>query len=285
MPSSITHELIAREAPLGDARAAVDAAPDYYYLGAQGPDLFFFLRPLNKKEYNLGKTLHRGSVYEWFSALKDALKTRTGDARDKCLAYALGFCSHLSADVAFHPFVYNYLRENNSPRRVHQIMENDWDVYFLRKLKNGSVWKYAFPFDLKKIDRDGILFAYLRDAAEALHRRPITKRAFHAMMRNFRLYLNYFHRGKGKGWQRFDRLFRIYGLSSFFPHETPLDGVLGGDRFAELSENRGEDADALFRLAARESAERIEIFYACVLGGDPLPRSPFSRHMLTGKEI
>ena len=65
MPASITHELIAREclkllpAPAADAACR---APDYYFLGAQGPDLFFFHAPFRRDLPNLGKSLHRNRL-------------------------------------------------------------------------------------------------------------------------------------------------------------------------------------------------------------------------------
>ena len=45
MPSSITHELIAEaaaEAFPEEIRRLAGDHPDYFFLGAQGPDLFFF---------------------------------------------------------------------------------------------------------------------------------------------------------------------------------------------------------------------------------------------------
>ena len=47
MPSSITHALIAREAAERlpeQLQAAIAAAPEAYFLGAQGPDMFFFAK-------------------------------------------------------------------------------------------------------------------------------------------------------------------------------------------------------------------------------------------------
>lgn len=277
MASSITHELIAREAQdllPEEVRAQTDAAPDYYFLGAQGPDLFFFYRPLRKKEYNLGKTLHRGKLYLWFNALADALKTRTGEAYEKCLAYALGFCSHLSADVAFHPYVYAYLEKHGATKRTHQQMENDWDVYFLRKLRGKTVYGYDFPFNLKKIAREGILYAYVRDAARALNR-TVKKGAFRRMLSLFGWYLAHFHKRHG-------RFLRPFGLSRMYPSKTPLEGVLGGEEFSALTGGK-ETCDELFDGAVSESAARILEFSAAARGEAPLPEETFGRHLLTGQ--
>ena len=111
MPASILHELAARESLAALPRSAADCAaahPDYFFLGAQGPDLFFFYDPLAKREPNLGKLLHRSRVKDWFTAMLLALKERTGEEFEKCLAYALAAkpssahrgrlgCRHLAA--------------------------------------------------------------------------------------------------------------------------------------------------------------------------------------------
>lgn len=277
MPSSITHALIAKAALplLPDAvRAAAEREPDYYLLGAQGPDLFFFYRPLSRKEYNLGKTLHRKNVYEWFSALLSALSGREGEERDKCLSYALGFCSHLSADAVFHPFVYAFLEHTAAPKKTHQIVENDWDVYFLREKEGKSAAGYRFPFSVKKIAREGVLFRYVRDAAASLGR-EVKKGAFKRMFRIFGWYLHHFHRAHFK-------YLRPLGFSYLYPRKKPTEGCLNGETFETLS--GAKDADELFERAAEQSAERIGAFFEA-LGGKPLEKELFSRHMLTGESL
>ncbi len=273
MPSSITHELIAKSAAAllsKEERQHISAAPDYYYLGAQGPDLYFFYKPQQGKK-NWGKILHRGRVYEWFCALIKALSSRTGEERDKCLAYALGFCTHLEADAAFHPFVYGYLKENKFKKSVHQRIENDWDVYFAATLEERSVRAYAWPFDLKKIAREGVLYAYLRDAA-ALLAITIKKGAFRRALNFFRWFCMHFHR------KRFRYLLPF--VPQLYPRAVPDPHILGGAQFARLSGE--ENADALFLTAAQNAACRMEDFLGC-LSGSPLP-SAFSRHLLTGEK-
>lgn len=274
MPSAITHELIAKSAAalLGkEEKALCFAAPDYFCLGAQGPDLYFFYKPLEMKK-NWGKVLHRGTIYRWFGCLLSALSSRGGIEREKCLAYALGFCTHIEADGAFHPFVYRYLKENGLKKKEHQRIENDWDVYFLRTLEEKEARGYAFPFDLKKISREGVLYAYLRDAA-SLFGKKIKKGAFKRMLLLFRWYCLHFHR------RHFRYLLPVF--PQLYPRRTPAEDVLGGEKFADLA---GEQtADALFLLAAKRSADRMREFISAV-GGAPLP-DDFSRHLLTGERV
>lgn len=280
MPSSITHELIAMEGAellSSAAREAAFCAPDYYILGAQGPDLFFFYRPLSKREENFGRMLHRDKIYEWFSALLSSLSAFTGHDFERCLAYALGFCSHLAADVAFHPFVYRYLEETGAPKRTHQLIENDWDVYFLRQLRGGSVLRYAFPFDLAEIAEDGVLFRYLSACANAVGR-TLAPAPFRRMLNYFDLYLTHFHKKHG-------RVLRAFGLSAFYPRETPEPNHLFGEDFLRRSGGMGRSAEELFLSAAQSSATCISAFLDAFNAGMPLPHELFSRHLLTGEPL
>ncbi len=280
MPSSITHELIAAEAAkkLPEAlQSAVSAAPDYYYLGAQGPDVFFFYKPLGRREYNFGKTLHRKQLCEWFSALLGGLKTRTGDDLVKCRAYALGFCTHVEADVAFHPFVYAYLEKTGAHKRFHQQMENDWDVVFLKTLRDMSAYNYKFPFDCKKIAREGVLFPYIAEAAKKLGRRPVTKGAFKRGLRFFAWYQKHFHRRHFRYLKPFAP--RLYLRDECDPSE------LGGEDFYALSGGKAHTAQELFALAADAAAALMEQFYDAIGSGAPLPREKFGRNLLTGKQM
>ncbi len=280
MPASITHELVAEEAedllPSAARETVVDAF-DYYILGAQGPDLFFFYRPLRGREENLGRHLHRRQVYDFFTALAMALSGFTGEAFKKCLAYALGYCTHLAADVVFHPFIYRYLQENEEGKHAHQRIENDWDVYFLRELKSAAVLRHAYPFDLKKIAADGVLLPYLQSAFSHIGI-EIKPSSFARMLRLFGRYLTHFHK-KGV------RPLRAFGLAAFYPRRVPDKKFLCGKEFARYSDGQGGSADALFLKAAEESIACMEAFLECFNAGVPLPKSLFSRSLLSGEEL
>ncbi len=278
MPASITHELVARET-LGllspCVRDLIGRARDYYYLGAQGPDLFFFLQPLSK-EINFGRLLHRARVRDWFEGMLLALPDFTGAEFEDCLAYVFGFCSHLSADVVFHPFVYHFLEAYDADRLTHQEIENDWDVYFLRALDGREVTRHSYPFDLKQIADDGILYRFVTDAAR-YYGREVPAGAFRRMCRGFHLYLSHTHAGHG-------RVLSCFGFEELYPREEPSALYLGGKQFERLSEGRGKDADELFALAVTESAARIRAFLEAFNADMPLPKC-FSLHMLTGKPL
>lgn len=291
MPSSITHALIAEEAAkrLPEQLQIVRAAPEAYFLGAQGPDVFFFAKRANRAEGNLGKYLHRNAVYDLFSAFADILK-EGAEKSGVLLAYCLGYVTHYCADVAFHPFVYRYLEQNALHKREHQRMENDWDVWFARKLRGTEAEHYPFP-DLSAIDETALLGLW-RQATLRLGRTPMDAKTLRGGIRNFARYLAFFHKqcySANRHWTRFDKLFRIHVLSCLYPAATPEQDILSGEAFlraanADSSLPPVRSADDLFERAVSESAYKMLLF-ADACGGGTLPREQFDRHLLTGNHL
>ncbi len=299
MPSCITHQLIAEEAKdllPPRAKTAEESFPDEYFLGCQGPDLFFFYRIGNKSEYNLGKFLHRYRVYDLFSLFMSALRGEEGaprfteEEKTQAFSYVLGYITHYAADTAFHPFVYNYLAAFRCEKRVHQQMENDWDVWFLREKRAREAGKFLFGFSPKKIIKDGTaarLYAFL---GRKLGREEVTKARFDRGVRNYFRYLGFFH-GKGcysaqRGWERTERVLHAKRfLSRLYPRENPEPAFLAGERFAEFAEGRGKTADELFDRAVSEGARLAALFTEALGSGAPLPKAEFSNGLLTGKPV
>ncbi len=279
MPASITHELVAWEA-LGllpeKTREQIFSAPSYYYLGAQGPDLFFFYKPFARGE-NLGRSLHRTGVKAWFSSMLAALCSFTGREFSRSLAYALGFCTHLAADAVFHPFVYRYLRRTDAPRFTHQEIENDWDVYFSEKLRGERATRYIHPFDLSAVAAEGTLYRFLSETAGRVGK-ELSPAPFRRMCKEYALYLRHIHARHG-------RVLRLVGLGKLYPRETPDPSYLGGRDFYDLSDGKGADIDELFSLAADGAATRVSVFLKAFNADTVLPDELFSIHMLTGKRI
>ena len=275
MPASITHYIIAktaeRELP-PELWTAVKVAPDYYFAGSQGPDIFFFYHPVRQ---NLGKYLHRNSVYKLFLGFLHALRIRSGEAHTYALAYTLGYVSHYCADVTFHPYVYSYLGERSARKSDHQLIENDWDVYFARKYLQAEAEYFPFPYSAGKLVRENVLLPFLMDAL-LFCGIAASASELKGALKAYGRYLTFFH---GNCYAR-RRLFSAR-ISSLFPRKTPNKAYLCGAEFERLSGVK--DADTLFLAASEESASLMRIFSECLLQNKELPRGEFSKHLLTGK--
>ena len=284
MPSCITHQIIAeraREHFPPNVCVAAKAHNDYFFLGAQGPDVFFFLSPLSKKEYNLGKHMHRYGIYETFSFFQSYMQTLLGEERERVWAYLSGFVCHYATDTAFHPFVYAYLESHGNRGMAHQLIETDWDVYFARQEgKRAAGWK--FPFSAKKIAREGTLYRLYAAFSEALGRRKLKAKTFKKGIKSFSRYLKFFH-GKShqKGWARTEKILHLKPrLSCLYPRENPDKSYLEGEEFSKLAKGRGETADELKALAVSESARLCGLFFE-----GTLPESEFNKSFLSGESV
>jgi len=298
MPSAITHQLVAEEAKeqLSEGlQHIIERAPDEYFLGCQGPDFLFFYRIGNRSEYNLGKYLHRNRTYDVFNLFCRILSGERNprlphfneEDRTRVYSYVLGYITHNCTDSAFHPYVYNYMEEEGSPKREHQLMENDWDVYFLRERREQSVEKYQFGFTPKNIAKSNALARLYASVAETLEREEVKPHKFHAGVRNFNRYLRFFHGkcySRQRAWTSIEHVFRAKPFfSALYPRESVDPLYLEREDFSVLSEGKGDNADALFEHAKRESVRLCELFCTCVRDGTPLPKEDFSNHFLTGK--
>ncbi len=297
MPSSITHQLVAEETKKllpPEAQTAIDSAPDEYFLGCQGPDVFFFYRIGSRKEYNLGKFLHRYRVFDTFGLFLHALQ-QDGDGRvprfseeerTQAFSYILGFITHYAADSTFHPFVYNYLQAKGAVKTEHQQIENDWDVYFLRELRGRETEKFRFAFSAEKLIAHKTTARLYRYLSQNLEREEVKQHNFDNGVKNFSRYLKFFHGkcyNRQRGWARTEKLFHTKKfLSALYPRKDPEPSYLNGENYKTLSNGRGANADELFEHAVWEGARLCGLFMDALSGGQ-LERDDFGRGLLTGE--
>lgn len=145
--------------------------------------MFFFYRIGSRSEYNLGKFLHRNRPYDVFRLFCRILSGEqnarfpvySDEDRTRAFAYILGYIAHYATDSTFHPFVYNYMEEEKSEKRVHQLIENDWDVHFLRKFRGREAEKFRCAFSPKKIAKNAAVARLYACLAEELGREEVKR--------------------------------------------------------------------------------------------------------------
>ncbi len=281
MPSCITHQLIAEDAEKflpSELSVCASAHPDYYFLGAQGPDVFFFFRPLCKKQMNLGRYLHRYRVYDVFGALAEAPNGFSSFHRARMTAYLAGFLCHYCTDVAFHPFVYAYLQAHNADKTEHQLMESDWDVYFARTRRSRGAEHWKFPFSAKTVNGEGTLYLLYARLCDKLGLPDPQKAKFERGIALFERYLKFFHKtSRHKAWAKTERVFHISPVvSALYPRKNPNPDWLFGKELSALC--NAESIDELYGRAVEEIAR-----LAPLLLSSPLPRAEFDKNFLTAE--
>lgn len=292
MPAQFTHRILA-EAVLralpASVRRTIDDLPAYF-LGAQGPDIFYFLHIRRGKEKNLGAYFHGVGVYEGLCSLLAASK-----GSDFAFSYAAGYLTHYAADTVFHPFVYGMIEKFNEYEpawrgRRHAYIENDLDSYFVQKCCGIPVQAYPFPRVERHINVAKLYAVLIRMSADA-HRRPFSERALRAALDRFFRFGRFFTDEKLRRRNFFgaaERALRVPHLFSSMYRRPDYD-----ERCLNLSREEWrnpsapecasrESADDLFARAERECTRLLTEFYRAAADGTPLPREDFGKSMLTG---
>lgn len=144
MPAATTHYLFAKDAYklLAENIKEKITNINMYYLGSQGPDIFFYHKGGKFKGTltKFGSFLHNNKVYETITYFFNFAK----DDPD-LLSYAYGFLAHYALDSNAHPLVIYASRYLNNPDESesdnHCRIEAFFDTYVMKK-KGMSIKDY-----------------------------------------------------------------------------------------------------------------------------------------------
>ncbi|WP_423363111.1 zinc dependent phospholipase C family protein [Mycoplasma sp. P36-A1] len=110
---------------------------DEYKIGAQGPDIFFYYKPIGYKNdiRAYGQKLHHSPALNFIKTALDNVKENNSELG---LSYLLGLISHFCLDSSFHKVInkeaYNF--------DLHMILEKELDRYYIYKKTNISPLKF-----------------------------------------------------------------------------------------------------------------------------------------------
>ncbi len=157
MPGAYTHITIARLLTAGkhlknmklpsEARKALLEYSAFCQMGAISPDYPYLnlLGDSKAAEHWANSMHHKYGTLTRENILHigiNYIKKLTGDEQLKCLAWFLGYASHVTADVTCHPItnllVGDYEADNQVPHRVSEMHQ---DVYIFRTRAGGDVRK------------------------------------------------------------------------------------------------------------------------------------------------
>ncbi len=108
--------------------------------------------------------MHTSRVCEMIACGIEQVRNVKGSARNKQLAWLLGYCSHVVADVTIHPVVQAKVGVYAENQRQHRICEMNQDSYIFRRMNLGeigesdhyaeSVWQCGDHRDRTQLNRD-----------------------------------------------------------------------------------------------------------------------------------
>ena len=128
MPSTYAHERFGKKVleTLPDAlRADILEEKDLYYIGVQGPDIFFYYNPLTNNEIGkVGTACHEMSGRVFFDPRIQHLMTLSGERETAAHSYLAGCLTHFVLDATCHGYICGYTERTGTS---HAAIEGDFD--------------------------------------------------------------------------------------------------------------------------------------------------------------
>lgn len=142
MPSSLTHYWFIKECLEKNKEKLIflEDFKNVAYLGAQGPDVYFFYGMIpffirsNKKTFNhFGVSFHNADPSQNFNKLIAYAENLKGKEKKICYSYLFGFLAHYTLDRKMHPFVYTITGTEKTKKNeiAHVLFETKLDVAVL----------------------------------------------------------------------------------------------------------------------------------------------------------
>ncbi len=211
MPGLITHLLCSHQLSNkvdNDLQEIIKKYPASFYLGSQGPDIFFYYLPgfLNKETLNLGLLLHKNNTQDYIMSLLDNAKGLSQEGKDIATAYVCGYLSHYGLDSKTHPYIYYKTGFKQKGRFIksirhslyHRKLETSIDILLLKNLTSSNPSDkslYEF-FDLTEKEEDVISLIISRSLNYA-YGRYVSKKKTASILKYVVLATKYFQTPEG----------------------------------------------------------------------------------------
>lgn len=115
----------------------------YTELGAVSPD-YPYLDLGNKASEGWADAMHYERTGDRLKRGAEYVRTLSGEARHKALAWLLGFTSHIITDVTIHPVVELKTGPYADDPKAHRVCEMHQDVFIYNSLNMGEIHGDAF---------------------------------------------------------------------------------------------------------------------------------------------
>ena len=293
MPAFSTHYLFAKEMMNRlQSEADFPINKDAVFIGAQGPDIFFFHRVLpwqkGKSLRNAGSAMHRAKCGDIIDCFKAYCRSCGENAIAK--SYVYGFILHYALDRICHPYIYfvqNRITEKYpelNEHSVHNMIELSLDSVLLKEKENIESPKAYRTENLLNFTENELdeISKVIASAGEAIKPYEITAKDAAQAIKDTRAAQRLLTDGSGrkeKFLKHAERLFfpltGNFRISSFLRTDdlekavkyvninnrhwrSPFGGEMRSESFTELYElAKADAAEMIKRLNAGLSGEEI----------------------------
>ena len=168
MPGFITHYICGQAIFKNldpDAQKMIMPHSQFYNIGTQGPDIFFYYLPglLRRRLRDIGIQMHKHLFGNFIARMIDILMTEQlpEQKRDLLFSYTSGFLTHYALDATAHPYVYSKtgVRQKGDKARAikysvsHRKFETAIDVLMLNLMSSKKPSDYKL-WELIRVDSD-----------------------------------------------------------------------------------------------------------------------------------
>ncbi|MCL2015173.1 MAG: zinc dependent phospholipase C family protein [Defluviitaleaceae bacterium] len=288
MPGFITHYICgqaALKAASPDIQQIIKPYEQFYNIGTQGPDIFFYYIPglvLKPTLRDIGIHMHHHSFGDFMANMLDVLfmEEITAETKNLLFAYISGFLTHYALDAIAHPYVYSQtgIRKTTDKPSVkikysveHRKFETAIDSLLLNSLTGEKPQKCKL-WQLIKVERNPatiIAQAMSSAVSESYNRNIIPQDVYNAMryMMNFTRIMQFFNGRK----KRFKQLIENLTISEnlfFGTAATAIDYM----NLAHIpwsipgTETKNDSFVELYNDALQQSIELTTALWRCVNG-------------------
>ena len=168
MPGFITHYICGQavcKTTNPDIQKAIEPYLQFYNIGTQGPDIFFYYLPglLRRRLRDVGIQMHKHSFGGFMSNMIDIMMMEQlpPQKRHLLFSYICGFLTHYALDATAHPYVYSKtgVRQKGDKAKAikysvnHRKFETAIDVLMLDLMSSKKPCDYKL-WELIRVDRD-----------------------------------------------------------------------------------------------------------------------------------
>lgn len=119
----------------GEVKGIIKKYPLQFRIGLQGPDPFFFYRPIIKTHVTeFASEMHGENADVFFKKARKVIREKGMNSRE--YAFILGFICHFALDSECHPYVNEIAEELGVG---HMEVEGEFEKYLLRKDKKDAL--------------------------------------------------------------------------------------------------------------------------------------------------
>lgn len=297
MPALVAHNYFCKEVLASSKKEIQNLIANNtgaFYLGAQGPDIFFTMHFEKNKRKELGSFLHQKKIFEAFNAMAEHAKTEQDPA---FTAYLFGYLCHYSLDVSVHPYVRYYeeqlfkIKPMDKKYEKHLRLESGFDLVIIRDLIKGDVRKYRAVKNTLSCTKaeERAIAKYYSEKGAPLYGLDISEKKVVSCIKVTRLFFNFVHDGT-KSRLKFrlaDRFEDLRGakkqMTGFMRLKEEAAGEdwcnLRRDKFPETYNSDKFIDSTLFELMDKAKVSALKLFdevYAAVFHSGALSPESFS---------